>query len=255
MGRLSPDSLFHFTPCRKNIVGILKNTFYPRYCYEEFDLTDKSKDRYTYIGDAFPMVCFCDIPLSQLMSHIETYGRYGFGMTKEWGIRSGLNPVIYYNKNSHMANAIDELAQSLKGSSRKVIEELAVVLMYLKPYEGILYRGGRVTKKDVRFYDEHEWRYVPDIRVMHDKKLELVLLEEIYLQPRKLKAANKKLERDETRLSFTADDIKYIIIDKESEINEMIRELRVIKGSKYDLDTIERMVSRIITVKQIENDF
>ena len=77
----------------------------------------------------------------------------------------------------------------------------------------------------------------------------------MYRQPEILADANKKLERDETRLSFNADDIKYIIIEKESEINEMIKALRVIKGIRYNSDTIDRLASRIITVKQIEGDF
>jgi len=50
MGRLSPDSLFHFTPNLANLLGILKNTFYPRYCYEEFDLVDRSQQ--PFIEDA-----------------------------------------------------------------------------------------------------------------------------------------------------------------------------------------------------------
>jgi hypothetical protein len=77
----------------------------------------------------------------------------------------------------------------------------------------------------------------------------------VYRQPEILADANKQLERDETRLSFNANDIKYIIIKEESEINKMIKKLRVIKGIRYDSDTIDRLASRIITVKQIENDF
>jgi hypothetical protein len=253
MRRLSPDSLFHFTPRFDDLLGILKNTFYPRYCYEEFGLTGSARDRYT--GDAFPMVCFCDISLSQLVNHIETYGKYGLGMAKEWGIKNGLNPVIYYGKDSHMAKAIYELAGSIKGGTPKTLESFVEVLMYLKPYEGTLYRGGRVKRDDVRFYDEHEWRYVPDIGAMKNKGLQLTMGKEAYLEAGKLRDANKKLETNETRLSFGADDVKYVIIREEREINRMIRELRVIKGSKYDLDTIERLMSRIITVKQIERDF
>lgn len=30
------------------------------------------------------MVCFCDV-----------YGHYGIGLTKEWGIRNGVSPVLY----------------------------------------------------------------------------------------------------------------------------------------------------------------
>ena len=101
MSSLSPYSIFHFTPSLDNLLGILKNTFYPRYCYDEFDLIDN--DTQSFIEDAIPMVCFCDIPLSQLMNHINTYGKYGLGMSKEWGIREGLNPVIYFNRNSYLA--------------------------------------------------------------------------------------------------------------------------------------------------------
>jgi len=235
-------------------MGILKNTFYPRYCYEEFELIDRPKEG--FIRSAIPMVCFCDTPLSQLMNHIETYGKYGLGMKKEWGIRKGLNPVIYFNKNSDMAKDFNKTAiRLLKSRGSATLKTFWNILVYLKPYEGVLYRGGSITKENVRFYDEHEWRYVPDRRVMNKNSIKLSLLRDMYQQPEKLADANKELERDETRLSFNADDIKYIIIDKEREINEMIKELRVIKGMRYNSDTIDRLASRIITVKQIENDF
>ena len=254
MRRLSPDSLFHFTSCLENILGIMKNTFYPRYCYEEFELIKRPKE--SFIRSAIPMVCFCDTPLSQLMNHIETYGKYGLGMKKEWGIRKGLNPVIYFNKNSDMAKDFNKTAiRLLKSRGSATLKTFWNILVYLKPYEGVLYRGGSITKENVRFYDEHEWRYVPDRRVMNKNSIKLSLSRDMYQQPEKLADANKELERDETRLSFNADDIKYIIIDKEREINEMIKELRDIKGMRYNSDTIDRLASRIITVKQIENDF
>ena len=253
MSRLSPDSLFHFTSCLENLLGILDNTFYPRYCYEEFKLMEK--DQQLFVEDAFPMVCFCDIPLSQLMKHIEIYGKYGLGMTKEWGIRKRLNPVIYFNKNSRMANRLSVMTNSLIWDTGLIAQAFHEIMMYVKPYEGILYRGGRVTKENVRFYDEHEWRYVPDRSVMKKNEVELSIQGHIYRQPEKLADANKKLETGETSLSFNADDVKYIIIEEESQINEMIGEVRKIKGSRYDGDTVDRLVSRIITVKQIENDF
>lgn len=254
MRRLSPDSLFHFTSCLENILGILKNTFYPRYCYEEFELIDKPKEK--FIRSAIPMVCFCDTPLSQLMNHIETYGKYGLGMKKEWGIRKGLNPVIYFNKNSDMAKDLNKTAiRLLKNKGSAALKTFWNILVYLKRYEGVLYRGGSITKENVRFYDEHEWRYVPDRRVMNKNLITVSLSEVVYRQPEILADANKQLERDETRLSFNANDIKYIIIKEESEINKMIKKLRVIKGIRYDSDTIDRLASRIITVKQIENDF
>jgi len=263
VSRLSPDSLFHFTPSLRNLLGILDNTFYPRYCWEPFELTDN--DKQPSAKDAFPMVCFCDITLFQLMKHIETYGKYGLGMTKEWGIRKGLNPVIYFNKNSSMANRLSVVINGLVRDTSPTAQAFREITLYIKPYEGILHardwdeiadRARYVIDPiNVRFYDEHEWRYVPDRNVMSRNKIESSVPEAIYRQPGNLADANKKLETDETRLSFDADDIKYIIIEEERQINEMIRKLRRIKGSRYDRDTVDRLASRIITVKQIESDF
>jgi len=192
------------------------------------------------------------------MKHIETYGKYGLGMTKEWGIRKGLNPVIYFNKNSSMANKLSVVTNGLVRDTGPTTQAFREIMAYIKPYEGILYIGDGYDVVDainVRFYDEHEWRYVPDRNVMSRNKIESSVPEAIYRQPGNLADANKKLETDETRLSFDADDIKYIIIEEERQINEMIRKLRRIKGSRYDRDTVDRLASRIITVKQIENDF
>ena len=263
MTRLSPDSLFHLTPSLRNLLGILDNTFYPRYCWEPFELIDNYKQPST--RDAFPMVCFCDITLSQLMNHIKTYGKYGLGMKKEWGVRKGLNPVIYFSKNSGMANRLSAVINGLVRDTDPTAEAFRETMLYIKPYEGILHardwdeiadRARYVIEPiNVRFYDEHEWRYVPDRNVMRRKKIEWSIPQDMYLTRWDLADANKKLETDETRLSFDADDIKYIIIEEERQINEMIRELRSIKSSRYDPDTVDRLASRIITVQQIETDF
>ena len=253
MSRLSPDSLFHFTPSLDNLLGILKNTFYPRYCYDEFDLIDN--DAQSFIEDAIPMVCFCDIPLSQLMSHIKIYGKYGLGMSKEWGIREGLNPVIYFNKNSHLAERISAITNDLIWRNDSTAQAFKETILYMKPYEGTLYRGGRSAKENIRFYDEHEWRYMPDRNIMITNDITPSIQAHIYRNPVELANANRQLEMDKTKLSFNANDIKYIIINDEGQINNMVEALRYIKGSRYDSNTIDRLTSRIITVKQIENDF
>ena len=77
----------------------------------------------------------------------------------------------------------------------------------------------------------------------------------MYRDTKKLANANRQLETDKIKLSFNANDIKYIIINDDNQINNMIEELGDIKGSRYDSKTVDRLVSRIITVKQIKNDF
>lgn len=253
MSILSPDTLFHFTPSFNNLLGILKNTFYPRYCYDEFDLIDN--DSQQFLEDAIPMVCFCDIPLSLLTKHVDTYGKYGLGMTKEWGLRKGLNPAIYFNKNSYLAMNFSVLTNDLIWKNTQTAKAFSEIMGYMKSYEGTLYRDGRTINDNVRFYDEHEWRYVPDTSILSSNCIELNIQKHKYMNPKELADANHKLETETTRLSFNADDIKYIIIEDEDQINKMVKELRGIKGSRYDKDTVDRLVSRIITVEQIKNDF
>jgi len=253
MSILSPNTLFHFTPSLNNLLGILKDTFYPRYCYDEFDLVGNDSQR--FIEDAIPMVCFCDIPLSLLINHINTYGQYGLGMTKEWGLRKGLNPVIYFNKNSHLAMKFSVLTNDLIWKRTPSARAFHEIVGYMKPYEGTLYRNGRDTKENVRFYDEHEWRYVPNISILRDKGIETSIQRHMYLNREALREANHKLETKATRLSFNANDIKYIIIEDEDQINIMITRIRDIKGSRYDKDTVDKLVSRIITVRQLKEDF
>jgi Putative abortive phage resistance protein AbiGi, antitoxin len=48
------------------------------------------------------IVCFCDLPLSNLSEHLNFYGNYGIGLTKEWGIGKGINPVIYLSQASEL---------------------------------------------------------------------------------------------------------------------------------------------------------
>jgi len=253
MGRLSPDSLFHFAPSLDNLLGILKNTFYSRYCYEEFDLIDS--DRQSFSEDAYPMVCFCDIRLSQLMSHIDRYGKYGLGLSKQWGVRRGLNPVIYLNKNSHLAKRLSVITNGTLWKNNPTAQAFYETMLYFKPYVGPLYRGGYCIKENVRFYDEHEWRYMPDRSIMTTNDIDLSMQAHMYRDPVRLANANRKLETDKTRLSFNANDIKYIIIDNESQINDMIKAVRNLKSNRYDGNTVDRLTSRIITVKQIKNDF
>lgn len=60
-------------------------------------------------------------------------------------------------------------------------------------------------------------------------------------------------ELHKQKLDFGALDVKYIIVEKESDINELaefIKELKVyIDQEKY------RLISKIISLKQIEEDF
>jgi hypothetical protein len=89
---ISANTLFHFTSKLDYITNILTNEFTPRYCMESFGYLNEENN---LLEIALPMVCFCDIPLSQIRNHIKNYGGYAIGLLKEWGISNGINPVMY----------------------------------------------------------------------------------------------------------------------------------------------------------------
>lgn len=247
MSSISSDALFHFTSQPDFLIGILENEFQPRYCLETIKFTKK-----TY-NVAFPMVCFCDIPLAQIKNHIDTYGYYGIGMKKSWAEKMKLNPILYLRQKSKLTEKISLLfnnAQAndfdktdlLKASKREILE----LLRYVKPYIGDFKRDMK-TISDVRFYNEREWRYIPDLPDEHR-----YMTEEQYNDM--LGRANANSVLQSFNLSFEPDDIKYIFVKKDSEISTMVSALKRIK-SKYSSNTVEILTSKILTCEQIINDF
>src|SRR5215467_12077450 len=112
MKNISANSLFHFTPTLINLTSILKNYFYPRYCLESWTVIfetsqDLLLDR--TLEFAFPMTCFCDIPLSQITNHSNIYGKYAIGLTKDWGMKNKINPVLYAYKDSMTTTLLEKI--------------------------------------------------------------------------------------------------------------------------------------------------
>lgn len=156
---LSANSLFHFTNRLDNLVNILKQEFRPRFCLEDFSLLfpPRPDDKGEW---AVPMVCFCDLPLSQTGFHLSVYGDYGIGLTKEWGKRNGISPVLYAypgsiltTKFSAMLRAASEADTSDEGPG--LLNDFYDLMCFVKPYEGDLWREERVIP-NVRFYNERE---------------------------------------------------------------------------------------------------
>jgi hypothetical protein len=46
------------------------------------------------------VVCFCDIPVTDLEIHMNKYGRFGLSFLKPFLVRKGANPVLYVAENS-----------------------------------------------------------------------------------------------------------------------------------------------------------
>jgi hypothetical protein len=121
------------------------------------------------------------------------------------------------------------------------------VMRYVKNYEADLTRNG-TTRKNYRFYDEREWRYVPGF----SEDFPMIATGESYEKASLKTALNRAVSS--LRLKFNPHDIKYIIVKTDSEISEFVTAIRESKGKHYSLEDIERLTTRIITREQIETD-
>ena len=251
--KISSDTLFHFTSEMDNLIGIIKYGFYPHYCMEECLLRTNDGQIHPLLKNAIPMVCFCDIPLSQIKNHISTYGDYGIGLSKEWGIMNKLNPVQYLSDSSNLSHNLDDVVEYfIKNYEQLALQfRTAIVdtIRYLKPYNGNCYRNGELME-DVRFYDEREWRYVPHI-ASSIHKIFLTKEEFDNIDIRSQFNDNLKV----AKLEFSPSDIKYIIVREDNEILLLVEAIHEIFDLKHDPKIIQVLLSRILTRDQIFGDF
>ncbi|MGN2410363.1 abortive infection system antitoxin AbiGi family protein [Pseudomonas syringae] len=198
-----------------------------------------------------PMVSFCDIPLSQIKDHLSRYGSYGIGLTREWAVKKGLNPVLYVQRRSNLAhsyeNAVLHYEQDCAEHDDAIaaFNRIADIARYTKNYEEILERKGK-SHGMYRFSDEREWRYVPEI----DSSCEMYYAGKNFDEDARM-AASESVK--DYRLDFEADDIKYIIIASEDEVPSFVDSLRDLR--RFSSREVERITARVLTAEQIKSDF
>lgn len=250
---LSSNSLFHFASKREYLISILENNFAPRSYLEDLTMLGITKEDQTRLEVAIPMVCFCDIPLSKMKYHLSCYGNYGIGMTKSWGIKNGVSPVLYANPNSETITFVKEIlkiARLKTNQSFQDIEPLSTnirrLIRFIKPYQGKFVHNNK-TYENKRFYDEREWRYVP----INTKSS--FLSKEDFSDKNILEENNADL-RTNHKLNFKSNDIEYIIVKDRTEVLSMINDVMRIK-EKYTPDEKLILTSKIISKDKIISDF
>ena len=245
MSLLSANTLFHFTGKLDNILGILKNGFHPRYHAEDMSLF---RDLNQNI--AIPMVCFCDIPLSSIENHIRKYKGYGVGLTKDWGTKNRISPVMYSAQGSQ---ATENLKKSLEyldkfTSYRTPLPQEREIL------SAPLFSFGELKKftyfmKHVNSYDEREWRFVPQKSEEFDIPFKNI-------SGKKLNEYIKRLNNNSPFpefLKFAPEDVKYIIVKDNDEVNLVINFMK--KSRKFDANSRNYLTTKMLTLKNILQDF
>lgn len=249
---LSPSILFHFT--NKNaLFKILASNFKISYSLEKI----QSKGLSISLG--LPMISFCDLRLSEVSDHMDKYGRYGIGLSKSWANRMGLNPVMYVNRHSHFTKnylkSLESTLNEIRSTSSKKVTRAHLLKLnlfdsfrYLKNYEDDLKRPERETIENYRFADEREWRYVPPMLSLNHEPF---LSSKEYMDIKIRNQANSEISNK--RLRFKPWNIRYLILEKDSEINELIDHLTHVK-SQFSGQALEKLKSRIISSERILHD-
>ena len=247
---ISSHTLFHYTKSLASLKGILEKGLKLSYCVEKLEVV--------------PMISFCDIPLSQAKFQLDSYGSYVIGFNTDWAVKNGINPVLYIEESSYLSkkfsksvklftNLMKDLREAqdyLKKSTLDDFVEFSDFMFdfnrFSKPYVGTLIQGEE-TNNNYKFYDEREWRYIPDIE---SKEVKWSLTHKEY---EKFKKEKPKKPHFDFGLEFKAKDIKYLIVKDENDIPKLISFLHDLEnlGSAKQ---IQLLTTRIMTVKQINED-
>lgn len=243
---ISTNSIIHYTSSIDTLKLILKEGFKLKYCDETLHLDDDSSNA------AHPMISFCDIPLSESSKHFEAYGHFGIGLTKTWAVEKGINPVLYIDKDSLIAKSILELIKARRDSKTNLTtQQKALVLKiksYAKNYSGNLNRKSKTTK-NYRFYDEREWRLVPDKDILGG--ISFSVSSTNYQKSKD--DYNAKI--DSIRIKFNHSDISYIIVEKTNQIPDIIKSIREYFSDDCTANQLDILLSKVCSAEQIKADY
>lgn len=241
---ISANSIIHYTSTFEVLCKILEEGFKIKYCREDLSLNKKGDGS----SAAHPMASFCDIPLTDTARHFESYGYYGVGLSKEWAISKGINPVLYIERKSSLAKSISRIIKMVRSD---IDNDLRTDIFRLKSFSKNYFGNITVNDKiiDCKFYNEREWRFVP-------------LKEEIGNHPSSVPTSKYVKDKDkyndsikDYRLKFSPNDISYIIVKNTSEIPALINFLRINYDKKCTVYDLDILFTKICSTEQILSDY
>lgn len=266
--KISANSLLKFMRKYEYLEDIIqKMAIFPRYNFEYLDYLNLYYEGIRIERIAYPMVCFCDIPLHQLAPHAEGenesgYGKYGIALSKSWGEQKGLQPILYVNENSELAkqfelsfNAALELSsveEKGKDLSSKMEDGLFELFKYMKPNFG---RMAENIDDKKNFHDEKEWRFIPKIneRYAYNSYIDPIDQVNEYML-RIYSDALRMLPK--IALSFNVSDVKYIFVENDKSRRKLIDFIdRKRTGRKIKRVEKLNLISKIIVYDEIKGDW
>ena len=158
---------------------------------------------------AFPMISFCDIPLSDITEYLGKYGNYIIGMKRSWGKTVGMCPVWYRDKDAISLKTQMDLFRNIGSKDPFSLTEEEIVLWQViantKNHEGELIKR---RFSSYRFFDEREVRLVPAFDELVSSKVNPFMNKKDY-DAYKRNFGNSLISK--MWISFDYSDIAYII--------------------------------------------
>ena len=298
----SANSLFHFVKEPKFLKDILhKKALVPRYCKENIEYLKVHNNGFPFNEVLILQKCFCDIPfhkltenfqlrgvgenyekltneerafLSKNNSHPDFYGEYAIAFSKSWGEKKNLQPVHYLNELSQYTRDFSEMIGYILNEENvqdMYVNDILNRLSFVKPLRGIMKRKIQRDKGDEleveffkNFYDEQEWRFVPDIEALAKAEVDPIIA-----NPNVLKMGENGIDISDRLindkynalwLKYGYDDIRYIIVPNANERIDFIQTILSIEddnfSNKSDILTQKHvLISKIIVLEEIRKDW
>lgn len=216
-------------------------------------------------------------------THPDFYGEYAIAFSKLWGERYNLQPLHYINTDSaYVRESADWIRYIMAADDIDDIfaDEILNRLTFMKPLRGVMMRNfqrdvqngspdtvGKQKTENIEiefnknFYDEQEWRYVPDKR-----RLEACKARSVIANPRTVKskdAINKGLTENRYKdlwLDYSYEEIRYIIVPDKVERNRIIETIVGLPDALFleEADaTLQKhiMISKILVLEEVKKDW
>lgn len=289
-------TLFHFTGKNEQsenaidtILSILKDGFRAGYCPEVLEDIKNQININENPHIAFiPMICFCDIRLSQIKNHVENYGNYGIGLKKDFTNHQRLNPVHYINFTSGLHDTLGFILVCSKmvinedaiigifkdiqqghvissNSTRpinipetidpifKALQDLRLGIVKLsamqKPVRGYYLNKDSILKSNQ--YESKSVNFYNEREWRHIPELnedEIIVQKDLFIKNQNL--YNKSLE-DKNLLFDIDNDVNYIILNKREELNTFSDKLNHTQFSEYK----DLLLTKVRFIEEIEDDY
>lgn len=274
MGKISTDNLYHYTSKFEWILSIIENGFEYRNCEEKLPLTGFSSSVFSLPGivvhKIYPkVVCFCDIPFSLVSDHINQYGEYCIGLTKEWGVNNGITPIRYVHYNTpdlrddtfYLLKTCAENYHRFDNSMLLMINEM---LKETKDFEGVTDEDldklpdkwkRIIMQMDCEYFNMLKFTqtYIGNMRSYEDEWDDRVTKNKTkrrFYDEREWRALKTKAEQ--THLEFDWNDITEIILKEKKKQQYLIDFL--IDKFKINSESARRKIKFTDEIVKLDND-